>query len=814
MNLLHHNDGRSVVVFMSFMAASGLLAVALFGVHAGRTISQFSEWRDQAVDLVIDTTASHLATHRTLDNMNPAILQAQILEPLERADERCTALRNGGSIDGVDINRVKDAEVRQELDRLCPNLTALQQRQRAQVEGLVSSGLQPEDLGATSEFQGALAGAQQLLQAIREADQRNMQVINRLDVLMVTGLGVFAVAGIVLVRRHERQSAMLNRRNHLLLDTAADAIFGLDDKQRIVFANPATSVISGFEQAEILGANAHDLLQPTREDEQPYEQGASAMHRATHDGEAVTTTNECFHRSDGSLFPVEYSATPTLDDRGDVRCVVVVRDVTERRELEKAKDEFVSIVSHELRTPLTSIRGSLGLLAGGAVGEFPDSAKRMIDIAAGNTDRLVRLINDILDIERMNSGKATLERKDCSIGAIIEQAVAEMQGMATASNVAVVAKPADITVWADPDRIVQTLTNLIGNAIKFSPEAGRVTVSVEVDQSHAVVQVADQGRGIPQDKLESVFGRFQQVDASDSREKGGTGLGLAICQSIVQQHDGRIWVESEVDKGSRFKFTLPLLRARMTGSRPPKVGSVPTARVLVIDDNADVLAQSCEILRRRGYQAVPAQSGEEAMREVHKQRPDALVLNLATPGASGWEVLAGLREHEQTRDIPVVVLSTLTGTSPSKGGDSESMFSAIRLALSADKTGCRVVIVEDDVDLATVLQATFARHGIEALSVHTMADALQIIPEADPDLVVLDLTLPDGNGAELLERLRSTTPLRNVPIVVYTGRDIPADELKQIQQADVSVFTKSRVSVQQFEESVLELLGALLGPHK
>jgi CheY-like chemotaxis protein len=195
------------------------------------------------------------------------------------------------------------------------------------------------------------------------------------------------------------------------------------------------------------------------------------------------------------------------------------------------------------------------------------------------------------------------------------------------------------------------------------------------------------------------------------------------------------------------------------------------------------------------------------------------VLDLVMPGTSGWEVLASLRANEKTRDIPVVVLSILAGEgidesdSPTKIDmpfDNEALFSALKLAVSSDRTQCSVVVVEDDVDLATVLVATFARHGIQALSVNSFAGALDAIPETAPDLVVLDLTLPDGNGADLIERLRNDGHLRGVPVVVYTGQDMAPDEVREIKDVDVRVFTKSRVSIEEFEENVLELLDAML----
>src|SRR4029077_4398255 len=255
-------------------------------------------------------------------------------------------------------------------------------------------------------------------------------------------------------------------------------------------------------------------------------------------------SDDTFWRADGSSFPVEYSTTPLLDEDGKKSgAVLMFRDVTERRAIERLKSEFVSTVSHELRTPLTSIRGALGLLSSGMLGPIAAKGQRMLEIAVNNTDRLVRLINDILDIERIDSGKVQLVRGAVDANSVMVQASEGLQSMADQAGVRVVVVPATGALWGDSDRIIQTLTNLLGNAIKFSPRDTTVTLSGTARDAYFAFSVADEGRGVPQEKLETIFQRFSQVDASDSRDKGGSGLGLAICKSIVDAHGGRIWAE-------------------------------------------------------------------------------------------------------------------------------------------------------------------------------------------------------------------------------------------------------------------------------
>ncbi|HHP7244892.1 MAG TPA: PAS domain S-box protein, partial [Elainellaceae cyanobacterium] len=246
------------------------------------------------------------------------------------------------------------------------------------------------------------------------------------------------------------------------------------------------------------------------------------------------------------------------DAQGQPAYVVgIVQDISDRKAVDRIKEEFISVVSHELRTPLTSIHGSLGLLNTGVYDNHPDKKRRMIDIAALDAERLVRLVNDILDLERLGSGQTELVMESCAIADLLGQAAESMQLLADQANIQLVVQPLSATVWVDPDAILQTLTNLISNAIKFSPPQSVVTVSADKLETFIRVQVSDRGRGIPADKVESIFGRFQQVDVSDSRQRGGTGLGLAICKTIVQQHGGEIWVESVLNEGSTFFFTIP-----------------------------------------------------------------------------------------------------------------------------------------------------------------------------------------------------------------------------------------------------------------
>ncbi|MCU0566374.1 MAG: PAS domain S-box protein [Oculatellaceae cyanobacterium Prado106] len=263
--------------------------------------------------------------------------------------------------------------------------------------------------------------------------------------------------------------------------------------------------------------------------------------------------------SDGSIRWVRDRAFPIKNAAGEIiHLAGIAEDVTERQRLEEIKDQFISIVSHELRTPLTAIQMSLGLLRTGHYANQPKKSQWMIEIAYLDTHRLVNLVNDILDLERLESGRVILEKTRCPAEDLIQQAVDRMQTIAVQQNITLVILPTRATVLASSDMILQVLTNLLSNAIKFSPANSSVELGAQKEGDRVLFQVCDQGRGIPTAKLELIFGRFQQVDASDSRQKGGTGLGLPICRSIIEQHGGKIWVESTLGEGSTFFFTLPV----------------------------------------------------------------------------------------------------------------------------------------------------------------------------------------------------------------------------------------------------------------
>ena len=519
-------------------------------------------------------------------------------------------------------------------------------------------------------------------------------------------------------------------------------------------------------------------------------------------------------RPDGTVRDVRAMGRAVRDDSGTiVRLVGTVQDITEQRVVQRMKDEFVGVISHELRTPLTSIRGALGLMAGGAVGALPPKAQRMADVALNSSQRLVRLVNDILDVEKLSAGKLELDLAPLAAAEVVAGAVAEMRAMADQATVTLAALPMDALVLADRDRVTQALTNLISNAIKFSPPGGTVLVAAGPADAKGLVQfsVTDQGTGIPADQLEAIFDRFAQVDASDTRAKGGTGLGLPICRGIVQQHGGRIWVTSEPGQGSTFAFTLP---AAPAPGEEVDAGPLPIGAVLVCDDDPDVVEVLGAMLESHGYATLRAHSGPEALALATSQAPSLVLMDLRMPGMSGWETIAALGADPSTADIPIIILSGLAPDDMAvpaasswltKPVDQRTLMASIRRALGTGPT-TSVLVVEDDDDLAEALQAFFGDHGVHARIARTGAQALAMSREVPPDLLVLDLGLPDIDGYAVVEAMRRDHRLRSLPLLVYTGRELTPSDRHRLLLGDTEFVTKAGESSTEFARKVISLL--------
>jgi PAS domain S-box-containing protein len=413
-------------------------------------------------------------------------------------------------------------------------------------------------LETKEEWQGALP--------LRRSDGVYRRIACRGRRLQLPGERPFVlIHGTDVTEQHEAELAlhMATRQRELILESVGDGIYGIDLEGRLTFINQAGAHALGYSPERLTGRDLHEVIHHSHADGTPYSKSTNPILQALRRCESIRMRDEVFWRQDGSAFPVEYSANPLLEDGRISGMVVAFQDVSERRRLERMKDEFISTVSHELRTPLTSLRASLGLVFSGTLDKRPEKQRQMVEMAIGNCDRLIRLVNDILDFEKVEKGDLPLYLQPVEAIDLLRRAADVASVAASQVHISVRVEAPPLQVLADEERILQVLNELVANAIKFSRPDTTIRLTAQpllegpTGSGEVRFLVEDQGRGIAPEKLDRIFDRFQQGDASDSRALGGTGLGLALCRSIVEQHGGRIWAESTLGEGSRFQFTLP-----------------------------------------------------------------------------------------------------------------------------------------------------------------------------------------------------------------------------------------------------------------
>uniref|UniRef100_E6PZM4 histidine kinase n=1 Tax=mine drainage metagenome TaxID=410659 RepID=E6PZM4_9ZZZZ len=634
---------------------------------------------------------------------------------------------------------------------------------------------------------------------------------------------ISAPLGQMLARsREEERVEELHHTQQILLDTIEDGICAVGESGAVTLLNPAAAKLLRGDTQNLVGKTLHELLHGNIQaggtcDENCLLLGALRQRKATSGSITI-------FRHDRSSFPAEFSLTPILDNGHFSGSVLSFRDITQRYALDRMKDEFVSTVSHELRTPLTSIRGALGLLSSGILGQLNDKAANLLRIALSNSDRLVRLINDILDLERIQSGREPLAFRPVALNEIVQQAIDGMHPVADAAGIQLIQDATAVQLNADPDRLLQIITNLLSNAIKFSPAGATVAITLRAGSSGVILSVIDQGRGIPADKLDTIFDRFQQVDASDSRQKGGSGLGLAICRTIVEQHGGKIWAERNAVRGSTFRVLLPFQPLIELSSMETPLVSSDQGLILIADSNDVTRATIANQLRRHGYSVLETASIQQTIDALWLDKGtqipakiEAILVDTSLDSLNGWEILPLLRKHPAAGTIPIVLLSVdhkdpsqplpagADGWIPKPAQDQALLYELARV-LSAPGEKARILVVEDDLDLARVIGAVFSRDGIEVKLVHSRQDALDACLSFKPQLIVLDLSLPDGDGFNVVDWLRQNDSLAHLPLVVYSAREIPPSERSLLQLGPTQFLTKARVQPQQLESLVLTML--------
>ena len=594
-----------------------------------------------------------------------------------------------------------------------------------------------------------------------------------------------------------------------IFETAADSIVTVSENGSIETANQTCEEMFGYQFHQIFGKHISTLIgsfedQPCTPDSWPKLRNRGKLRHSTLRLEGIGNS-----RSRGK-FPIEISLS-YVDLKGRKLITAIIRDSSERKEAEKRVSEFYSIVSHELRTPLTSIRGSLGLIEGGLTGDLSTETSELVGIARESCDRLIRLINDILDLKKLESGKFEFHKMEASPAELLNMAIAYTSGMAKDRGVRLeVGWATQQSIMADMDRVNQVLVNLVSNAIKFSPRGSAVELSATTCGESVRFAVRDSGKGIPLSDQHKLFNKFQQVDSSDRRQQEGTGLGLAICKAIIEQHGGTIGVESEQEKGSTFWFMVPV---SSQDTFAVTAESEKQSLVLVIEEGQDIsqllgtrfLPENCRIIR--------AQNSEEATVLIAENLPDMVIFNVVEPNESDFELQENLRAIGAKSGKPVVLLASggdETHTAPllvdwHKAPVHEGqLLAGVKRALGAGNCPT-VLVVEDDYSTRKTVVHQLEAHGVRCVEAACGEEALRLVDSESPQLIVLDIGLPDIDGFEFVKNLKEGVS-RLTPLLIYTGRDLSADERRLLTIGFTRYLTKSKASQDDLLNAVDDLL--------
>ena len=438
--------------------------------------------------------------------------------------------------------------------------------------------------------------------------------------------------------KSEQRLITTEERYKNLLDQANDMIFLLDTKSCFVEMNGKFDEILGYGRNDWIGRSMYDLIPASDRDE------AIKNCWETLKGGTPRFELEAIHAS-GRIVHLALANSPVRNSEGEITGIMgIARDISASKKIEELQNKFVSHVSHELRTPLTAMREFISLLIDGIPGELNREQEEYCGRVSSNIDRLTRIIENLLLISSADKGKIVLEKKLVDLKDLIIQVRDIMKITARKKNIRLKTVVGDglPRIYADPDRIIQVLTNLVDNSVKFTPEGGEITIGIRDSDKNMILWVQDTGIGIKPQDQERIFDRFQQIRNKHSFGQQGTGLGLAISREIVGLHRGEIWVESRVGVGSTFTISLPKDLA---------------PRVLLVDDDPDLIEMYRDFLEPRHYRISTAANGEEAVVKAFQEPPDLIILDIVMPKMNGYEVLGRLKQNKLTCNIPVIILT-------------------------------------------------------------------------------------------------------------------------------------------------------------
>ena len=580
------------------------------------------------------------------------------------------------------------------------------------------------------------------------------------------------------LREQNQALAANSHRFAAVLDASHDGIAMLDQNGHFVLVNRRFGELLGRRSETLVSqeASAQPLLQKYLEDTESSEPRGVSERIIEMDGDGPERRSLQFYTA-----PVQGE-----DGREAIGRIVALRDITRERELDKLKTDFISVVSHELRTPLTSIKGYTDLLLSGATGEISELQSEFLSIIQSSTTRLSNLINDILDISRIESGTIEIKHEPIDYRRIVADTLRLMKAAADEKQISMDASlPESIPpVRGDIDKVAQVLGNLVSNAIKYTPEGGWVKVSLEITgEASVLTSVTDSGIGISPEDQKRLFQKFFRADNTSTREAGGTGLGLVIAKTIVELLGGAIWVESEPGRGTRFYFTLPLYLE--ASSAPAPLATLPDrgiGLVLIVDDDSYVRSLIRHALHRRGYGTLEAGSSEDAALKARLHKPDAITLDMMMPEMDGLRALRVLKSDCATASVPVVLVSVLGD--PVRGEFTMGAFSFLQKPISEERVREVVLAAAEPHTKQNVLAvcplgtetcqqfvqaaSSLRTDGVHFAILENAPEAVGYVISETPALILLDTEMPDTEMFALLTALKAEEEAARIPIVILT----------------------------------------------
>ncbi len=632
------------------------------------------------------------------------------------------------------------------------------------------------------------------------------------------------------ISEHKRAKQMLlesEERHRKLFDNNPHPTWVYDrETLRFLAVNAAAVRKYGYSSREFSEMTIKDIRPP-----EDVPDLLKSVADAKEGSESVSTWRH--RRKDGSIIDVEITSY-SLNFSGRPAEVIVAVDVTQRkrdeeekrkfmgritasnqelelrnREVERAtklKSKFLASMSHELRTPLNAIVGFSDLLAEGTPGQLNDKQKRFVDHIKQGSAHLLQLINDILDLSKIEAGQLELRCEDFQVSDALPEVLSTIRPLAMAKNINVRQTVAgQVSVNADRVRFKQILYNLLSNAVKFTPKGGSVSIECSRTGNHVSLSVADTGIGIRLEDRQVIFEEFRQLEGASDAAHQGTGLGLAITKRLVEQQGGTIVVETELGKGSRFTFTLPAGTATVGSTRPVLRPSAATSfgkpLILVVDDEVSARELICSYLDSE-YRTVVAASGVEALKKAKELRPDAITLDVLMSEGNGFETLVTLRKNSETADIPIIIVSIVDQKQVGFAlGAADYLIKPIRkpllletirkhVSVQADDDAA-ILLVDDDPATLELLEETLRSAGYETQSVRSGARALEVLSSKIVGAVMLDLLMPGMNGFDVIHHIRQEPNLKDLPVFVMTAKALTPDERTLLNSETQAMFQKN-----------------------